>query len=227
MTIGALVSKNFDMTFSKGANILEPGNSRGPPPCFPQRHQKDENFLFNRDNVKRVPARTVKAGINRRRMTQRIQPPTQAGMYQDMTDGTINEEWADALGSNYTRMGVCTEASCGVKGWNGEFDDGYYGDYYAEPELKRLNAVKGRRLWNPPVAGYKQRYREIDPENFVPRMPATQADLYEPSMVALALQQMGDRISLGPISVERTWFTWLLIAIVIIFMVEKLFVNRG
>jgi hypothetical protein len=226
MTIGASVAENFDQRFARGGvNILNPPNSRGPPPCFPQRHQLDDNYLFNRDMVRRVPARTVQADINRYRFTQRQQPPSQAGAYQDMTAGSMNEELVDAFGSNYTRMGVCTEASCGVKGWNGQYNNGNYGDYYAEPEIRRLNALKARRYWAPRIAGYKQDFRTLDTQKFVPREPATQAGLYEAGMVQDALAELGETIKLGPISVDRSWLTWLLLAIVIIFMLDKMMLS--
>lgn len=230
----AKLSQVFDMKFADpntGVDLLHPPGNRGPPPCFPQRGGKEGSHYEARQGKKSTPyynnpqnvsndyrGQFVNAGMNRYEMGVPISLARQLPNYYDVTNGSIDEELEDGLGSNYTRLAAANELNSGMKQWNGQFNS------YPEDDGEPKGTINGMK-WDYQNSHYVRPSRSTtNPKLFYPRL--AQPNVYQLAADLNKQQQYyqsfdDEMVSLGPVMIKKNWLSWILIFILAFFIFDK------
>lgn len=235
----AKLSQVFDMKFADpgtGVDLLHPPGNRGPPPCFPQRGGKEGSHYEARQGKRSTPyynnpqtpsnnyrGQFINAGINRYEMGAPILPlARQLPNYYDVTNGSIDEELEDGLGSNYVRLAAANELNSGMNKWNGQFNS------YLEDDGEPKGTVKSMK-WDYQNSHYiRPSHSTTNPKLFYPRFNQPNvyqlaADLNKQQQYYQSLED--EMISLGPIMIKKNWLTWILIFILAFFIFDKMLLS--
>ncbi len=228
----AKLSQVFDMRVatSEGANILDPNGNRGPPGCFTQKGGSDYEIRNNKSNPfynnpqnknNQYRGQFINAEINNYEMGVPVKLANTLPNYYNVTNGSIDEELEDGLGSAYTRLAAANELNSGINKWNGQ--------YTSYPEDDGENKGSGKMAWV-----YKDSH-QIHPSKSIKNPKLFYPRVGQPNVYQLAYNnvksQMYDEyninemISLGPIMIKKNWLTWILIFILAFFVFDKMLLS--